>query len=107
MSATNIIECMSYRETRKNLFIAFFLTIFACSFIMYVGFILNLTLPCWTHAERRRQILLPDTDSQRQNQTRLRALCQYRRCKPRAILKKAGTGQTKTTETVLTFTTLP
>jgi hypothetical protein len=51
MSATNIIECMSYRETRKNLFIAFFLTIFACSFIMYVGFILNLTLPCWTHAE--------------------------------------------------------
>ena len=42
MSATNIIECMSYRETRKNLFIAFFPTIFACSFIMYVGFILNL-----------------------------------------------------------------
>jgi hypothetical protein len=42
MSATNIIECMSYRETRKNLFIAFFLTIFACSFIMYVGFVLNL-----------------------------------------------------------------
>ena len=27
--------------------------------------------------------------------------------KTRAILKKAGTGQTKPTETVLTFTTLP